>query len=77
MSGILNEDVEWAVANRFKAMLDELPNTKFNVTQSFALFGATCCGRNNALGLAVIKSTGQLGFTRNQSDSWTLRRFSP
>jgi hypothetical protein len=40
MGEILNEHVEWAVVNRFKAMLDEPPKTKFNVTQSFALFSA-------------------------------------
>jgi hypothetical protein len=40
MGGILNEHVEWAVVNRLKAMLDVPPKTKFNVTQSFALFSA-------------------------------------
>jgi|ERR1700688_1338122 len=40
MGGILNEHVEWAVVNRLKAMLDDPPKTKFNVTQSFALFSA-------------------------------------
>jgi hypothetical protein len=38
MGGIADEHVEWAVVNRLKAMLDEPPKTKFNVTQSFALF---------------------------------------
>src|SRR4051812_15965140 len=41
MGGILNEHVEWAVVNRLKTMLDAPPKTKFNVTQSFALFSAT------------------------------------
>ena len=40
MGGIADEHVEWAVVNRLKAMLDVPPRTKFNVTQSFALFGA-------------------------------------
>ena len=40
MGGIADEHVEWAVVNRFKAMLDVPPKTKFNVTQSFALFSA-------------------------------------
>ena len=31
---------EWAVVNRLKTMLDVPPKTKFNVTQSFALFSA-------------------------------------
>jgi len=38
MGGILDAHVEWAVVNRLKTMLDEPPKTKFNVTQSFALF---------------------------------------
>jgi hypothetical protein len=37
MGGIADEHVEWAVVNHLKAMLDEPPKTKFNVTQSFAL----------------------------------------
>jgi hypothetical protein len=41
MGGIADEHVEWAVVNRLKAMLDAPPKTKFNVTQSFALFSAT------------------------------------
>jgi len=40
MGGIADTQVEWAVVNRFKAMLDDPPKTKFNVTQSFALFTA-------------------------------------
>jgi hypothetical protein len=40
MGGIADEHVEWAVVNRLKAMLDVPPKTKFNVTQSFALFSA-------------------------------------
>jgi hypothetical protein len=32
--------VEWAVINRLKAMLDDPPPTKFNVTQTFAIFSA-------------------------------------
>jgi hypothetical protein len=38
MGGIAHEHVQRAVVNRLKAMLDEPPKTKFNVTQSFALF---------------------------------------
>jgi hypothetical protein len=40
MGGIADQHVEWAVLNRLKAMLDTPPKTKFNVTQSFALFSA-------------------------------------
>ena len=38
MGGILDAHVEWAIVNRLRAMLDDPPETKFNVTQSFALF---------------------------------------
>jgi hypothetical protein len=40
MGSIADEHVEWAMVNRLKAMLDTPPETKFNVTQSFALFSA-------------------------------------
>jgi hypothetical protein len=40
MGGVADKDVEWAIVNRLKAMLDAPPKTKFNVTQSFALFSA-------------------------------------
>lgn len=40
MGSIADNHVEWAVVNRLKAMLDHPPPTKFNVTQSFALFTA-------------------------------------
>ncbi len=38
MAVIADEHVEWAVVSHLKAMLDEPPKTKLNVTQSFALF---------------------------------------
>lgn len=40
MGAISDDHVEWAFVNRLKAMLDGPKNTKFNVTQSFALFSA-------------------------------------
>lgn len=40
MGGIADEQVEWAIVNRLKAMLDEPPPTLFNVTQTFALFSS-------------------------------------
>ncbi|MGA7329275.1 MAG: hypothetical protein WBX25_33530 [Rhodomicrobium sp.] len=40
MGAISDDHVEWAIVNRLKAMLDAPKNTKFNVTQSFALFSA-------------------------------------
>ena len=38
MGGISDDQVEWAVVHRLKAMLDDPPETKFNVTQTFAHF---------------------------------------
>ncbi|MBZ9696470.1 MULTISPECIES: hypothetical protein [unclassified Mesorhizobium] len=38
MGGISNAQVEWALINRLKAMLDDPPKTKFNITQTFSLF---------------------------------------
>lgn len=38
MGGIAEDQIEWALVNRWKAMLDEPPETVFNVSQSFALF---------------------------------------
>lgn len=38
MGGISNAQVEWALINRLKAMLDDPPKTKFNITQTFSVF---------------------------------------
>lgn len=40
MGGISDDQVEWAVVHRLKAMLDDPPKTEFNVTQAFAHFTA-------------------------------------
>ncbi len=40
MGGISDEQVEWAIVHRLKAMLDDPPKTEFNVTQAFAHFTA-------------------------------------
>lgn len=40
MGGIADMDVGWAIVNCLKAMLDAPPKTKFNVTQTFALFSS-------------------------------------
>jgi len=40
MGGISDAQIEWAIVNRLKAMLDEPPQTPFNVTQTFALFSS-------------------------------------
>lgn len=47
MGGIAAGHVEWAVINRLKAMLDDPPETKFNVTQTFALFSAVLLWTKN------------------------------
>ena len=47
MGGISEANVEWAVVSRLKAMLDEPPSTRFNVTQSFALFSTVVMWTKN------------------------------
>lgn len=47
MGGIAAGHVEWAIINRLKAMLDDPPETKFNVTQTFALFSAVLLWTKN------------------------------
>lgn len=47
MGGIADEHVEWAIVNRLKAMLDEPPQTPFNVTQTFALFSSVLLWTKN------------------------------
>ena len=47
MGGIADEQVEWAIVNRLKAMLDDPPETGFNVTQSFALFSSVLMWTKN------------------------------
>jgi hypothetical protein len=55
MGGILDEHVEWAVVKRLKAMLDEPPKTKFNVTQSFALFTSVLLWAKNRAWVAGLE----------------------
>lgn len=52
MGEIADKHVEWAVVNRLKAMLDEPPKTKFNVTQSFALFSTVLMWTKNRIWVA-------------------------
>jgi hypothetical protein len=47
VGGIQPGHVEWAIINRLKAMLDDPPQTKFNVTQTFALFSAVLLWTKN------------------------------
>ena len=63
MGGIRDEHVEWAIVNRFKAMLDEPPKTDFNVTQSFALFSSILLWSKNRAWVA-----GNEGVRRSWDD---------
>jgi len=40
---ITGDHVEWALVDRLRQMLEELPLEKFNVTQTYALFTAVMC----------------------------------
>jgi hypothetical protein len=55
MGGIDDRHVEWAVVNRLKRMLDAPPRTRFNVTQSFALFNAILLWSKNRAWVAGKK----------------------
>ena len=63
MGGIADETVEWAIVNRLKAMLDAPPKTKFNVTQTFALFSSVLLWSKNRSWVA-----GNHGERRNWED---------
>tara|TARA_R110000868_G_scaffold11516_7_gene56433 strand:+ start:31861 stop:32520 length:660 start_codon:yes stop_codon:yes gene_type:complete len=66
MGGIADEHVEWAIVNRLKAMLDEPPQTPFNVTQTFALFSSVLLWTKNRAWVAG--NLGQRGGWNNQAD---------
>lgn len=59
MGGISDDQVEWAVVHRLKQMLDDPPETKFNVTQTFAHFTAI---------LLWTKNRARIGDARPQPD---------
>src|SRR5260370_38530619 len=59
MGGIADEDVEWAIVNRLKAMLDAPPKTKFNVTQTFALFSSVLLWSKNRSWVAANRGERQ------------------
>lgn len=63
MGGIADEHVEWAVVNRLKTMLDDPPKTKFNVTQSYALFSTILLWTKNRAWVA-----GKNGVRQNWSN---------
>lgn len=62
MGGISNAQVEWAIINRLKVMLDEPPETKFNVTQTFALFSTVLLWTKNR-GWVAGNNAGNVAFT--------------
>jgi hypothetical protein len=66
MGGISDEHVEWAIVNRLKAMLDEPPQTAFNVTQAFALFSSVLLWTKNRAWVAG--GSGERGQWENQVD---------
>lgn len=66
MGGIADEHVEWAIVNRLKAMLDEPPQTTFNVTQTFALFSSVLLWTKNRAWVAG--NHGQRGEWEDQAD---------
>jgi hypothetical protein len=66
MGGIADEHVEWAIVNRLKAMLDEPPQTTFNVPQTFALFSSVLLWTKNRAWVAG--NQGQRGEWENQAD---------
>lgn len=66
MGGIADEHVEWAIVNRLKAMLDEPPQTTFNVTQTFALFSSVLLWTKNRAWVAG--NQGQRGEWEDEAD---------
>lgn len=66
MGGIRDEHVEWAIVNRLKAMLDEPPQTPFNVTQTFALFSSVLMWSKNRAWIAG--NNGQLAQLADPAD---------
>ena len=66
MGGISDAQAEWAIVNRLKAMLDEPPQTTFNVTQTFALFSSVLLWTKNRAWVAG--NNGQRGRWQDQAD---------
>jgi len=88
MGGIHEEHVEWAVINRLKAMIDQPPQTDFNVTLGFSLFSAVLLWSKNRMWLREIDAASQadksalaaraaLGDTRIVDPPWSLSRTMP
>lgn len=81
MGGIHEEHVEWAVVNRLKAMLDQPPQTDFNVTLSFSLFSTILLWTKNRMWVQAIDGPAddqataarvKLGETLIVEEPWNL-----
>jgi hypothetical protein len=86
MGGIAAEHVEWAVINRLKTMLNDPPETPFNVTLGFSLFSTVLLWTKNRMwvkDLAVpadnhaAAARAKLGETRIVDPPWSLSRKAP
>jgi len=86
MGGIRDENVEWAVVNRLKAMLDHPPQTDFNVTLGFSLFSTILLWTKNRMWIrdAAIPADEQALAAREQLGKiaivdlpWELSRTFP
>ena len=86
MGGISDDQVEWAVIHRLKAMLDDPPKTEFNVTQTFAHFVAVLLwaknrarigDRNPRIDDPGAQLRGQLDGATIFDDPWLLSREHP
>lgn len=86
MGGISEENVEWAVVNRLKAMLDHPPQTHFNVTLGFSLFCTILLWTKNRMWIRDAASPAdeqalivreQLGKTPIFEPPWNLSRTFP
>lgn len=88
MGGIHEEHVEWAVINRLKAMIDEPPETPFNVTLGFSLFSTALLWSKNRMWLreadaesdadhSALAARTALGEARIVDPPWSLSRTFP
>lgn len=86
MGGIHEEHVEWAVVNRLKAMLDQPPETDFNVTLGFSLFSTVLLWTKNRMWVQnpvlpaddhAAAARFQLGQARIIDPPWNLSQAGP
>jgi hypothetical protein len=86
MGGIAEAHVEWAVINRLKAMLDDPPQTDFNVTLAFSLFSTILIWTKNRMWIRdaeipadeyALAARKKLGETMIVDAPWSLSRAFP